>query len=167
MVGYCWIKGENHMALYLVQHGKSLPREQDPEQGLSQEGLAEVNRIAGVAAGYGVRPGAIKHSGRKRAQQTARVFAEALLAGGGEAEPISGIGPVDDAAAVANTLKTDDNLMLVGHLPFMERLTGFLVAGSAERLVFKFQNGGIVCLDKAPEDRFWFIKWTLMPKIGE
>lgn len=163
----CGIKRENHMALYLVQHGKSLPREQDPEQGLSGEGLAEVNRIAGVAAGYGVRPGAIRHSGRKRALQTARVFAEALLAPGGEAEAISGIGPVDDAAAVANTLKTDDNLMLVGHLPFMERLTGILVTGSAERLVFKFQNGGIVCLDKKPDDRFWFIKWTLMPKIGE
>jgi phosphohistidine phosphatase len=143
------------MALYLVQHGKSLPREQDPDQGLSQEGLAEVKRIAGVAAGYCVRPWAIRHSGRKRARQTARVLAEALLPGGGEAEPI------------ASTLKTDDNVMLVGHLPFMERLTGFLVTGSAERLVFKFQNGGIVCLDKKPEDRFWFIKWTLMPKIGE
>jgi phosphohistidine phosphatase len=155
------------MALYLVQHGKSLPREQDPEQGLSQEGFAEVNRIAGVAAGYGVRPGAIRHSGRKRAQQTARIFAEALLAGCCEAGQAPGIGPLDDVTAVANTLKTDDNLMLVGHLPFMERLTGFLVTGSAERLVFKFQNGGIVCMDKNPEDRFWFIKWTLVPKIGE
>jgi phosphohistidine phosphatase len=155
------------MALYLVQHGKSLPREQDPEQGLSKEGLEEVNRIAGVAAGYGVRPGTIRHSGRKRAQQTARVLAEALLAEGGEAEPISDIGPVDDAAAFASTLHSDDNLMLVGHLPFMERLAGFLVTGSTERLVFKFQNGGIVCLDKNPEDGFWFIKWALMPKIGE
>jgi len=154
------------MALYLVQHGKSIPKEQDQDQGLSGEGIAEVNRIAGVAAGYGVRPGTIRHSGRKRAEQTARIFADALLAGRGEAEPISGIGPLDDVAAVANTLKTGDNLMLVGHLPFMERITGFLVAGSAEMLIFKFQNGGIVCLDKNPEDRFWFIKWTLMPKIG-
>ena len=53
------------MALYLVQHAKSLPGEQDPDQGLSEEGLAEVKRIAGVAAGYGVRPLAIRHSGRK------------------------------------------------------------------------------------------------------
>jgi phosphohistidine phosphatase len=155
------------MALYLVQHGKSLSKEQDPEQGISEEGSAEVNRIAGVAAGYGVRPGAIRHSGRKRAQQTARIFSEVLLAGRNEAEPISGIGPLDDVAPVANALKTDDNLMLVGHLPFMERLTGLLVTGSAERLIFKFQNAGIVCLDKKPEDRFWFIKWTLMPKIGD
>jgi phosphohistidine phosphatase len=155
------------MALYLVQHGKSLPKEQNPDQSLSEEGLAEVRRIAGVAAGYRVRPLAIRHSGKTRAEQTARVFAEALLPEGGNAEPISGIGPVDDVSPVAGTLRTEDNLMLVGHLPFMERLTGFLVTGSSERLVFKFQNGGIVCLDKRPEDPFWFIKWTLMPKIGE
>jgi phosphohistidine phosphatase len=155
------------MALYLVQHGRSLPREQDPDQGLSEEGLAEVKRIAGVAAGYGVRPMAIRHSGRKRAEQTAGVLSEMLVPTGGEAEQIAGIGPVDDVAAIAGTLKTEDNLMLVGHLPFMERLTGLLVAGSAERLVFKFQNGGIVCLDKNPGDRFWFVKWALMPRIGE
>ncbi len=39
------------MALYLVQHGRSLPKEKDPEQGLSGEGIAEVERIAGVGAG--------------------------------------------------------------------------------------------------------------------
>jgi phosphohistidine phosphatase len=154
------------MALFLVQHGKSLTKEQDPDQGLSDEGSTEVKRIAGVAAGYGVRPSAIKHSGKKRARQTAGVLVEALLPAGGDAEPISGIGPLDDVAAAASALKTEDNVMLVGHLPFMERLTGLLVAGSAERLVFKFQNGGIVCLDKKPDDSYWFIKWTLMPRIG-
>lgn len=155
------------MALYLVQHGKSLSEEQDPERGLSQEGYTDVNRIAEVARSYGVQPAAIKHSGKKRARQTAEMFAEALLGDANKTEPIAGIGPLDDVVAVANTLKTGDNLMLVGHLPFMERLTGFLVTGSAERLVFKFQNGGIVCLDKDPDARWWFLKWTLMPRIGQ
>ena len=153
------------MALFLVQHGKSLPEEQDPERGLSQEGYTDVNRIAEVARGYGVRPEAIKHSGKKRARQTAEIFAEALLGEMSEIELISGIDPLDDVAVVANTLKTGDNLMLVGHLPFMERLTGFLITGSAERLIFKFQNGGIVCLDKDPDAQWWFIKWSLSPRI--
>ena len=56
--------------------------------------------------------------------------------------------------------------MLVGHLPFMERLTGYLAAGSPERLVFKFQNGAIVCLDQASGGGAWFIKWALMLRIG-
>ncbi len=155
---------ENNMALYLVQHGKSLSKDQDPEQGLSEEGIADVNRIAEVARNYRVRPSAIRHSGKKRARQTAEIFAGALLQHE-ETERISGIDPLDDVTAVAKTLKTGDNLMLVGHLPFMERLTGFLVAGSTEMLVFKFQNGGIVCLDKNPDAQWWFIKWTLMPRI--
>jgi len=54
----------------------------------------------------------------------------------------------------------------VGHLPFMERLTAYLITGSMERPVFKFQNSGIVCLDKPPNIMAWVIKWALMPHIG-
>lgn len=55
--------------------------------------------------------------------------------------------------------------MLVGHLPFMERLTAYLITGSIERPVFRFQNGGIVCLDETPDKQSWVIKWSLMPHI--
>ncbi len=153
------------MALYLVQHGKSFSKEEDPEQGISPEGIADVNRIAEVAKGYSVSPAAIRHSGKKRARQTAEIFAGALLREG-RAEEAPGLNPLDDVTAIAGKLRNEDNLMLVGHLPFMERLTNYLVAGSVETLVFKFQNGGIVCLDKGSESTKWFIKWTLMPRIG-
>lgn len=153
------------MALYLVQHGKSLSKEDDPEQGLSPEGVSDVNRIAAVALGYGIKPSTIRHSGRRRAAQTAEIFARALLPGG-NVEQTHGLGPLDDVSIVADQLRTSDNLMLVGHLPFMERLTNFLVTGSVEKLVFKFQNGGIVCLEHNPDSSWWFIKWTLMPVIA-
>lgn len=156
-------KGET-MALYLVQHGKSLPKDLDPEQGLAPEGISDVTRIAEVARSYGIRPAAIRHSGKKRARQTAEIFAASLIPGS-KVEQTSGIDPLDDVTGIAKQVKTEDNLMMVGHLPFMERLTGFLVTGSVERRVFKFQNGGIVCLDKSPDSPWWFIKWTLMPRI--
>jgi phosphohistidine phosphatase len=66
------------MALYLVQHGKSLPKDIDPEKGISDTGRAEVERIAAVAANYGVRIAGIAHSGKKRALQTASIFASAF-----------------------------------------------------------------------------------------
>jgi phosphohistidine phosphatase len=56
-----------------------------------------------------------------------------------------------------------DNIMLVGHLPFMERLTSFLITGSIDKPVLKFQNGCIVCMDRDPDNQYWFIKWALMP----
>jgi len=153
------------MALYLVQHGKSLPEEVDLERGLSPEGIADVTRIAEVAGGYGIRPGTILHSGKKRARQTAEIFASFLLSGE-EVVYTSGIDPLDDVTELARKVKTEDNWMLVGHLPFMERLVGFLTTGSIEKPVFRFQNGGIVCLDKDAGSPFWFVKWALMPRIG-
>jgi phosphohistidine phosphatase len=153
------------MALYLVQHGKALPRDQDAEQGLSREGVADVERIADVARQYGVRVRSIHHSGKKRARQTAEIFAAALLPGE-DVHVRTGIDPLDDVTLIAGDLNSVNDLMLVGHLPFMERLTAYLITGEPEKLVFKFQNGGIVCLDKDQDRRFWFIKWTLMPSIG-
>lgn len=50
------------MPLYLVQHGKNLPKEIDPEQVLSEEGIAEVKRIAQAAKGHGIRVRKIRHS---------------------------------------------------------------------------------------------------------
>jgi phosphohistidine phosphatase len=153
------------MSLYLVQHGKSLPKNVDPDQGLSEEGVAETKRIAAVAEGYGVKVSQIKHSGKTRARKTAEIFASALGPAGGT-EEVGGLKPLDDVAAFAAAIKPDDDTMLVGHLPFMERLTAYLTTGSIDKPVFKFQNSGIVCLDEDPETGSWVIVWTLMPKIG-
>lgn len=153
------------MALYLVQHGRSLPRDVDPEQGLSVEGVSQVERIAGVAKGYGVSVTRILHSGKKRALQTAQIMGRILEPPQG-VEAVEGLGPLDPVEVWASRLRPDDGLMLVGHLPFMEKLAAFLVVGRQEPLIFKFQNGGIVCLDRSPDSASWFIKWTLMPNIS-
>lgn len=55
--------------------------------------------------------------------------------------------PNDDVTYLASQITGPENVMLVGHLPFMERLVSYLVTGTAEKVVVKFQNGGIVCLD--------------------
>jgi phosphohistidine phosphatase len=153
------------MALYLVQHGKSLPKGIDPDQGLSEEGVAETKRIAEVAANYGVNVSHIKHSVKTRAYKTAEIFTSALNSPRGIAE-VDGLKPLDDVITFAAAIDPDENSMLVGHLPFMERMTSYLVTGSTDKPVFKFQNSGIVCLNKDPDSGSWVIVWTLMPKIG-
>lgn len=153
------------MALFLVQHGKSLPKDKDPQKGLSQEGIGETERIAQVAKGYAVPVSKIIHSGKTRARQTAEIFETALKPSGGIHER-SGLSPLDDVTVFADTIDSTEDVMLVGHLPFMERLTAYLITGSSEKPVFKFQNSGIVCLDIDPAIGSWVIKWTLMPHIG-
>ncbi len=151
------------MALFLVQHGLSLSKDKDPEKGLSKTGEENTRRIADVAKSYAIPVAKIVHSGKKRAAQTGAIFQAALQPKSGLSE-ISGIKPLDDVTAFGGTLDPAANLMVVGHLPFMEKLVSYLSTGQADKRVYKFQNSGIVCLDREDDD--WFIKWTLNPDIS-
>ena len=153
------------MAVYLVQHALSLPKAEDPEKGISPEGRETAQTIAGVAKGYGIRVSQIAHSGKKRARETAEIFAAALAPDNGVAH-MPGLAPLDDVTAIGDRLSPASGLMLVGHLPFMERLAAYLVAGRQEPPVFRFQNAGIVCLDHYPDKGTWVVMWSLSPRIG-
>jgi len=155
----------NDMAIYLVQHGKSLSKEQDPEKGISETGVRETERIAEVAAGYKVDVKRILHSGKKRALQTAEIFGRHLAPVEG-VKMEEGLKALDDVTVWSPKLDLDTGFMLVGHLPFMEKLTGLMTTGSVDIIPFKFQNSGIICLDRDPDREKWFIKWSLMPNIG-
>jgi phosphohistidine phosphatase len=154
------------MTLFLVQHGKNHPKEIDPDQGLSEEGRAEVKRIAEVAKSYKIKIKEIRHSGKKRARETAEIFAE-ILKVKKPVDQMDGLKPMNNVVPIAKKMGVKKNVMLVGHLPFMERITSYLTTGNKDITVFKFQNGGIVCLDKLPAPNGWVIKWTLMPNIGK
>lgn len=156
------------MALFLVQHGISAQKDIDPEKGLTAQGQAETQRIAEVAKGYGVKVAKIVHSGKKRAEQTATIFRDTMSLKV-PLETVSGINPKDDARAFARTISSESNAMVVGHLPFLQRLVSCLITGSEDLKVYQFQNSGIVCLDtsEGPDGKVvWFIKWTLNPHIS-
>ena len=153
------------MTLYLVQHGKCLSKEVDPQKGLSPEGMAEIEEVGKVVRRHGVTVSRILHSGKKRARQTAEILAS-FLSPDQQVDAVPGLKPLDDVAAFWKTTEATDQLMLVGHLPFMERLTAYLVTGNVDRLVTKFQNGGIVCLGKGTSDDEWFIRWMLLAHIS-
>ena len=152
------------MALFLAQHGKSQPKDMDPEQGLSQAGIEDVERVASSAREHGLRVTRIIHSGKKRSRQTAEIFATSLEPAGGMQEQ-EGLKPLDDPAVFAAALKGEEDLLAVGHLPFMEKLVAYLTTGSIESSVLKFINGGIVCLDRDPAGDHWTIRWTIVPRL--
>jgi phosphohistidine phosphatase len=151
------------MAVYLVQHGKSLPKEKDAAKGLSETGRQETLKIADVAKMYQVTVSTIGHSGKARAEQTAQIFRE-ILEVDAPLEKLDGIGPIDDVTDLGDRIDPESHVMVVGHLPYMERLVSFLTAGNPGLQVIRFQNSGIVCLDR--DENGWFIKWALNPHIG-
>ncbi len=151
------------MAIFLVQHGLSLKKEEDPQKGLSSKGREETAKIADVAKFYQIPVARICHSGKARALQTAQIFKQTLDVQA-DLLQIHQINPLDDVTLFADKVDPTSSMMIVGHLPYMEKLVAYLTCGDQEKRVYKFQNSGIVCLDCEQGD--WFIKWTLNPNIS-
>ena len=152
------------MRLYLVQHGESLAKEVDPDRPLSDKGREDAARLAEFLAERGVQASAVLHSGKTRARQTAEALA-ARLAPGGRVESASGLDPNDPADAFAELLGGwRDDVLVVGHLPFMDRLVARLVAGREDAGVAAFEPGTMVCLERA-EAGAWTIAWMIRPEL--
>ena len=156
---------EIHRHLYLVQHGKSRTKEEDPTRPLSDEGAAEVRKIAAYIAEYaGVNISRILHSGKTRTRQTAEILAEYLLPESG-VEAAEDLTPLDDPQIWAQRLRGEGkDLMLVGHLPHLALLASILVCRSIDKKPVSFKNGGIVCLGRDDEGDY-SVMWIVTPDI--
>jgi len=152
-----------HMELFLVQHADSKPEEEDPARSLTEAGAEAARRMAEWAAQVGVRIARIRHSGKTRAAQTASILGERLAPKAG-VQAMPGLNPLDDPAPLAAELRSQEEpLMLVGHLPFLSRLAGWLLANDPERQVVRFENAGIVCLRRTEGE--WFLSWVMLPRL--
>ena len=151
------------MHLFLVQHGEAKSEAEDPERPLTDNGAAEVERVAAWAASCGVAPARIRHSGKRRAEQTAAILADHLAPPEGSVA-VSGLKPKDDVGPLAASLEDESaSVMLVGHLPHLTRLAALLLTGNAEATVLDFRNAGVVCLRR--EAGKWSVAWALTPEL--
>lgn len=152
------------MQMYLVQHGHAHPKKIDPERSLTAQGRRETRHVAALAARLDMGVVQIRHSGKTRAEQTASILGEALAPRDGLIA-VGGLAPLDDVRAVADGLERESGpLMFVGHMPFMARLVGLLVADDPETTVVKFRNSAIVCLIRA--EAHWQVDWILTPEMA-
>ncbi len=153
------------MLLYLVQHGEAKSEEQDPERPLAEPGRKAVEKVARHSARVDVRPQAILHSGKLRAQQTAEILATHLKPARAP-EKISGLSPKDDPASAHDLVQNaTGDTMLVGHLPHLSRLASLLLTGDAAAELICFQMGGIVCLERGAPGSRWTVRSMLPPEI--
>lgn len=152
------------MKAYLVQHAKALSKEENPDRPLSEEGRSEIKHMASYAAdNLELEVARIWNSGKTRAAQTAEILAEYLGPPLG-VRVSEELGPVDEPKAWTDRLpEMSHDVMLVGHLPHLSRLTSTLLAGDPERKVVEFRNAGFVCL--AYEEEQWSLQWLLRPDL--
>jgi phosphohistidine phosphatase len=151
------------MELLLVQHGEAKPESEDPERPLTDRGEKTVRRMADWAAQVGLRVDQIRHSGKKRAEQTAALLGKRLNPAQGVIA-VAGLTPIDDVRPVAKAIRAEQGaVMLVGHLPHLSRLANLLLTGDPEGGVLRFQMAGIVCLSNQAGQ--WAVHWLMPPDL--
>ncbi len=152
------------MKLYLIQHGEATSEQVDPRRPLTTQGREDVRQVASLLKTARVKPALIYHSEKLRAKQTAEIIASAMAA----PELIKerkGLLPQDAINDLTQEISRSANdLMIVGHLPFLSKLATFLLLGKEEGNLIAFQQGGVVCL-KRTEDQRWQVAWMVVPEI--
>ena len=153
------------MKLYLVQHAKAKSKDEDPARPITEEGLDEIRRTAEFIKENAIETiDKILHSGKTRAKQTAEVLTEQL-------KPINGMHATDGLVPNAETsiwVKRLDqitgDIILVGHLPHLDKLVSRLLGQDEEKKMVDFQNAGIVCLAR-DEMGLWSVLWVIVPEL--
>ncbi len=150
------------MRLYLVQHGEAKSEAEDPERSLTVRGEEETMKISDAAKRLGLCPSRIYHSEKKRAEQTAGIIARTLDL---PAQLGQGLNPNDDIRPWVEKISRETaDLMIVGHLPFLEKLASFLLCGDEGAKAVLFRYSGILCLKKKEPGR-WAVDWFLKPEM--
>ena len=152
------------MKLYLVQHAEAFTKEEYADRPLTEKGCIDAQKIADHIKHLQLSIEIIWHSGKTRAMQTAKIFHAAVQT----MKPLQvrkGLSPNDDPAAILDDIDAMKNdLMIVGHLPFLSRLAGLLLSGRADNEPIAFQKAGIVCLGRS-EQNTWQLCWMLTPDL--
>lgn len=122
--------------LYLLRHGEAQGGGSDAERVLTDNGAADVERLAKWAARSGIHVAEICHSGKRRAEQTAGIFAAELKPRRG-VSVMKGIDPDGDPAAFAETIAGEsDPMLIVSHLPFLDLAVAELTGNEMPQVYF-------------------------------
>jgi phosphohistidine phosphatase len=152
------------MKLYLVQHGNAVAKKVDADRPLSQKGRQDVENLADFIRPLGLYVDCLWHSGKTRAAQTTEILAEVVKTNKGPIQH-DGLGPTDDVSKLRNQLiDRQQDTMIVGHLPFLSKLTSLLITGSESASTVTFQQGCIVCIECCDENQ-WQLAWMITPQL--
>jgi phosphohistidine phosphatase len=152
------------MYLYLVQHAEANREEEDPTRDLTAEGRRDLESVAQHLRRLQVQVRQIFHSGKTRAKSSAQVMARYLQPPAGVSE-MAELAPLADPEVwAARIAGMDEDLLLVGHLPHLDRLAALLLTGDPEKSVINFRMGGAVRLRRM-EGGQWVVDWIIIPEI--
>ncbi len=149
----------------LMQHAEAKRKEEDPQRNITDKGREETEKIARFFVNnVDVKIDKIIHSTKLRAKQTAEILSRYIRPVRGMVEE-SDLEPKADPSIWANKLRDiNENIIIVGHLPHLSRLTSLLLTGNSEIEIVKFRYSNMVCLERNKNGE-WRILWIIRPDI--
>ena len=158
------------MGIYIVQHGPALSKEEDAERPLSEYGKGVVKDVALLLKkSANIKIDEIIHSTKLRSRQTAELIAKTMeitipVMDTENLEPLDNISP--QVMIFENEIT---NKMIVGHLPYVNRLASKLLCGDENQEMFNYQPGSVLCLDKVVNNGKgkWKVQWMVVPELVE
>ncbi len=150
------------MKLYLVRHGITASTA-NAEQTLSEMGMQQTQDVGRFLKKAGVEIDEIIHSEKWRAKQTAQIIAQ-IAAPDLTLIEKSGLKPNDPIEPLLHEIATfDRNVMLIGHLPFLEKLLTTLTLGTETLCPVDLCGTCVVCLQGT--GHIWQIAWVVSPQL--
>ncbi|PLX74065.1 MAG: phosphohistidine phosphatase SixA [Desulfuromonas sp.] len=139
------------MKLYLMQHGQALSKQDDPERPLSREGVEQIKWTAKAVHRLGLNFDLVICSPKRRAHQTAALVCEKIRYPYSDIRELDVVLPDHEPKELLKHLDRFDgeNLLIVGHLPHLSRLTSRLLGRDGDTV--RFENGGLLCIELLPE----------------
>ena len=150
-----------------MQHGPALPKEQDPDEGLSPDGDAMIHASGKALKKMGITFDVILASPKKRSGQTAAIVAEEV----GfppekimETEKVKAMTPPEETIKVLREYGANRKVLIAGHLPSLAEVASSLLTEGSHATI-AFERGGCCRIDV--EDlptHSGHLKWYLTPE---
>ena len=147
------------MSIILCQHGEAYTKEENLERPLTQSGRIKVKINTERAFKNRKKPDIIFHSQKLRAIQTAEIIAQTLGLKGILKER-EGLNPNDNPELFLESLDTNKDIFIVGHLPFLKKMTSLLTTSNQDFEIIRFQMGCLINFEKNENNNLWHILWA-------
>jgi phosphohistidine phosphatase len=155
------------MEIYLMQHGRALPKEKDPDEGLSPDGEERIHASGKALKKMGVNFDAILASTKKRSKQTAAIISEEVGFSPDkiiETDKVKAMTPPEETVQALAGLSGCTRVLVAGHLPSLAEVASFLLTDGSKATV-EFERGGCCRIDvEELPTRSGRLRWYLTPE---
>jgi len=138
------VDAEARQVLVLVRHGEAAAGAADHDRPLTSLGRRQSKLVATWLARLRLPLVEVRHSGKRRAEQTAELLAGALKL---PTRAVTGLGPEDAPEATLDGVEVEEaSVALVGHLPHLACLASLALTGRSRGAALRFDKAAVAVL---------------------